>query len=70
MLGHNAHVGKILDMGDLGITSIGKNAHIPPGYTVGRGALLGTDLRAEDFAKFPDKTVPNGAQLGFSKKKS
>lgn len=69
VIGHNAHVGKILDMGDLGITSVGKNAHVPPGFTVGRGVTLGTDLRAEDFAKYSDKIVPNGAQVGYSKKK-
>ncbi|MDX1995088.1 MAG: glucose-1-phosphate adenylyltransferase [bacterium] len=69
VIGHNARVGDIQHMGDLSITSIGKNTHIPAGFVVGRGAILGTDLRLEDFAKFENKIVPNGTTLGYSKKK-
>ena len=69
VVGHNAKVGKINETGDLDITCIGKNTHIPAGYTVGKSAILGTDLRLEDFQKFEDKTLPNGTVLGYTKKK-
>ncbi|GAB4520411.1 MAG: glucose-1-phosphate adenylyltransferase [Anaerolineae bacterium] len=69
VIGHGAHVGRADDMGDLGITCVGKNTNIPAGYTVGRGVVLGTDLRLEDFLKFENKTVPNGTTLGYEKKK-
>lgn len=69
VIGHNAQVGKIQDVGDLGITCIGKNTHIPAGYVVGRDVITGTDLRLEDFAGFENKVVPNGTQVGYTKKK-
>ena len=69
VIGHNARVGSIADVGDLGITCIGKNTHIPAGYSVGRGVVLGTDLRIEHFAQFESKIIPNGARLGYSSKK-
>ena len=69
VVGHNAHVGSIQDVGQLGIACIGKNTHIPAGYSVGHSSVLGTDLRLEDFADFPDKIVPPGTMLGYSRKK-
>ena len=69
VVGHNAQVGLIQDMGDLGIPCIGKNTHIPPGFTIGRKAILGTDLEDEDFAQFPDKVIPAGTQLGYRRNK-
>ena len=69
VVGHNARVGKLQEVGDLGITAVGKNTHIPAGYTVGRNAVLGTDLRLDDFTQFDNKTVPDGTHLGYSKKK-
>ncbi len=69
VVGHNAHVGAIPQMGELGITCIGKNAHIPAGYTVGHSSILGTDLRQEDFEPFADKIVPSGTKLGYISKK-
>ena len=69
VIGHNARVGKIQEVGDLGITCIGKNTHVPAGYTVGAGSVLGTDLRLEDFSQFASKTVPNGTYLGYNPKK-
>ncbi len=68
VVGHGAHVGKIPEVGDLGITCVGKNTHIPAGFTVGRDVVLGTDLRLEDFEDFKDKHVPNGAKLGYKGK--
>lgn len=55
VIGKGARVGQISDIGDLGITSIGKNTHIPAGYTVGRNVVLGTDLGEMDFAQFDEK---------------
>lgn len=69
VIGHNARVGSIQDMGDLGITCVGKNTNVPAGYTVGRNVILGTDLRPEDFAQFQNKTIPNGTQVGYKAKK-
>jgi glucose-1-phosphate adenylyltransferase len=69
VIGANARVGSISDVGDLKITSIGKNVHIPAGFTVGAGSTLGTDLVDSDFAKFPNKIVPQNTHLGFTPKK-
>jgi glucose-1-phosphate adenylyltransferase len=68
VVGHNARVGKIQEMGELGITCVGKNTHIPAGYTVGHGCILGTDLRLEDFAEYTTKSVPSGVSVGYKKK--
>jgi glucose-1-phosphate adenylyltransferase len=65
VIGSNARVGSISDVGDLNITSIGKNAHIPAGFTIGAGSTLGTDLEEGDFAEFPNKILPPGTNLGF-----
>jgi len=65
VVGHGAYVGKIPEVGDLGITCVGKNTHVPAGFTVGRDVVLGTDLRLEDFEDFKDKHVPNGTKLGY-----
>lgn len=69
VIGHNAKVGKITEGGDLGITCVGKNTHVPAGYTVGQGCVLGTDLRLEDFTHLENKTLPNNTNLGYEKKK-
>ena len=68
VIGHNARVGGIQEMGELGITCIGKNTHIPAGYTVGRSVILGTDLRLEDFSDYQDKVVPHNTHLGYKRK--
>ena len=69
VIGHKARVGRISEVGDLGITSIGKNTHIPAGYTVENSVILGPDLREEDFSQFNNKTIPNGTVLGYERKK-
>jgi glucose-1-phosphate adenylyltransferase len=69
VIGRNSRIGKIQDLGDLGITVIGKNTQIPSGFTVGRNVVLGTDLEPEDFADFTDKTIPNGKKVSADKKK-
>jgi len=68
VVGHNARVGKIQDVGELGITCVGKNTHIPAGFTIGRDVVLGTDLRLEDFEQFKDKFLPNSTHLGYKVK--
>jgi glucose-1-phosphate adenylyltransferase len=69
VVGHNARVGLYQDVGELGITCVGKNTHIPAGYVVGQNCILGTDLRLEDFEQFKDRTLTNGTHLGYSSKK-
>ena len=69
VIGHNARVGKINEVGSLGITSVGKNTNVPADYTVGNDVILGTDLRVEDFAEFENKIVPNGTMLGYAPRK-
>jgi glucose-1-phosphate adenylyltransferase len=69
VIGHNAHVGSIQDVGELGITCVGKNTHVPAGYTIGRNVILGTDLRLEAFAEYADRSIPHGTKVGFSSKK-
>jgi glucose-1-phosphate adenylyltransferase len=67
VIGSGARVGSVSSVGDLNIASIGKNSHIPAGYNVGAGCMLGTDLTADDFAPYADtRIVPNNTQLGFS----
>lgn len=63
-IGHDAVVGEITEMGDLGLTMIGKNTQVPPGFRIGRNCVLGTDLREDDFAAFKtEKQVPPGTEL-------
>lgn len=69
VVGHNARVGAVSEVGELGITCVGKNTHIPAGYAVGQKCILGTDLRLEDFEKYKDRVVPNNTELGYSSKK-
>src|SRR5258706_16132955 len=68
VIGQGARIGKLQDMGDLGITVIGKNTRVPAGFTVGRSVVVGTDLDVEDFREFTDKTIANGKK--FEKKRS
>lgn len=65
VIGQDAHVGSISEVGDLKITSVGKNSHIPPGYTIGAGSTLGTDLRMDIFEQYKDRIVPSNTFLGY-----
>ena len=69
VVGHRAHVGQILDVGDLGISIIGKNTFVPPNWTVGHTCILGTDLTEADFVGFENKTIPPQTMLGYTPKK-
>ncbi len=70
VIGHEARVGKMQDMGELGITVVGKNTHVPAGFTIGRNVVLSTDLNTEDFAEFTDKIIPNGKKVQGDKKRT
>ncbi len=69
IIGQGAKIGKIQDMGDLGITLIGKNSRIPAGFTVGRNVVVGTDLNGNDFEEFDDKIIPNGKKIPVDRKR-
>ena len=66
VIGKDAQVGSVQDMGDLKITSIGKNARIPPGFNIGAGSIIGVDCGHNEFAKYTDKIIPEGSDVGFS----
>ena len=65
IVGHNARVGCLGQVGDLGITCVGKNTHIPAGFTIGSSCIIGTDLQPGDFNACPDRQILAGEQLGF-----
>ena len=69
VIGKNARVGSWQDMGDLKITSVGKNTRIPPGFTIGAGSVVGSDCTHESFARFSNKTVPAGSDVEFATRK-
>ncbi len=43
-----------------GITIVGRNARIPPGVTIGRNVLIGTDVTEADFAS---PVIPSGESV-------
>jgi glucose-1-phosphate adenylyltransferase len=60
-IGHNAQVGRLVaGAPDLGLTTIGKKAHVPTSQSVGRGAVIGPDVQAEHF---PRAGVPDGGTV-------
>jgi len=64
-----AQVGKRQEIGELGLTVIGKNTRIPAGFIVGRNVVLGTDLTAKELLEeFDNKTIPNGKRFTIDKK--
>lgn len=70
VVGHRSRVGKIVEgSADLGITTIGKNTHIPPTWTIGHSSTLGTDVSEKDFVGFENKTVPPNTVIGYSPNK-
>ncbi|MCE2472707.1 MAG: glucose-1-phosphate adenylyltransferase, partial [Anaerolineae bacterium] len=66
VIGKNARVGSWQDMGDLKITSVGKNSRVPPEFTIGAGSIIGADCTHESFAGFSDMTVPAGSDVEFA----
>ena len=65
VIGTNSRVGSILEIGELGITCVGKNTHIPANFRIERKVMLGTDLRESDFTQFETNSVPYGSSLGL-----
>ena len=65
VIGHDARVGSLDQVGYPGITCVGKNSHVPAGFTIGHSCIIGTDLRAADFASLADRQLPAGDRLGF-----
>jgi glucose-1-phosphate adenylyltransferase len=68
VIGHKVQLGKIKDNKDKGIVVVGKGAHVPAGFTVGRGATVGPDMRPEDFAEVKNKTIADGAKFVTKRK--
>ncbi len=66
VIGKEARVGSWQDMGDLKITSIGKNARIPPSFSIGAGTVVGSDCTHQSFARYSDMTVPEGSDVEFA----
>ena len=66
VIGKEARVGTWQDIGDLKITSVGKNSRIPSGIRIGAGSIIGTDCTHEDFSRFSDLTVPAGSDIEFT----
>lgn len=66
VIGKNARVGAWQDMGDLKITSVGKNSRIPPDFTIGAGSIIGSDCTHESFAGYSEMTVPAGSDVEFT----
>ncbi|MBN1965713.1 MAG: glucose-1-phosphate adenylyltransferase [Anaerolineae bacterium] len=59
MVGKNARIGEKRDVGDLGLSIIGKNTRVPAEAKIGCNCVLGTDLSESHFARFPGLVVPD-----------
>lgn len=68
VIGHGAVVGSSSGP-ELEITAVGKNAFVPPGFTIGAGSILATDVREAHFADYPNKMVPAHTRIGFKARK-
>lgn len=70
VVGQGAHVGEITDMGELGITCVGKNTTIPPRFVVERDVVLGTDLLANEMIdQYPGGRISAGQRIGYKVRK-
>jgi glucose-1-phosphate adenylyltransferase len=56
-IGQGAQVGGILSGGALAVSMVGKNSLVPAGYTIEPGAVVATDVVAEDY---PSRTIREG----------
>ena len=45
----NARVGGMVSGPEPVITMVGKNSEVPPGFTIEAGAVVGTDVSADDY---------------------
>jgi len=66
VIGRDARIGSWQDMGDLKITSIGKNARVPPAITIGAGTVVGSDCTHQSFLRYSDMIVPEGSDVEFA----
>lgn len=62
-VGHKARVGQLREVGDLGLTLVGKNTRIPPEFRIAHDCVLGTDLREEDLAAYDGRQLPPGTEV-------
>ncbi len=72
VVGRGARVGQISQMGDLNVSALGKNTNVPPGFTIGAGCVLGTDLTADDFStsEYKDtQEIPSNTYFGYESRK-
>jgi glucose-1-phosphate adenylyltransferase len=60
LIGENSRVGKVTADVQPRIAMIGKKSHVPAGYTIEPGAVIGTDVIAGDF---PSNTVIEGEYI-------
>jgi hypothetical protein len=44
---------------------MGKSSRIPSDFTIGVNVIVGAEADAPDFEKFSDRTVPDGARVGY-----
>lgn len=65
-IGANAEVGRIDEDRADGITVIGKNTTIPPGFKIGRNVRIGSDLKADTFNDIKDNRIGDDAHVGFT----
>jgi len=64
-VGAKAHVGELTEVGDLGLTLVGKNSRIPAEFRVGCNCMLATDVTEAQLRKrFPDGQMPAHAEIG------
>jgi len=49
-IGRDARVGNISEEGEPAITMVGKNSHVPQGFTVEAGAVISTDVIEADYS--------------------
>lgn len=70
VIGHGAKVGKISDIGELGITVVGKGAKVPAGMVVGRNCVLPVDMMADDYKEYAiNNVIPDGKKIGAKEDK-
>lgn len=68
VVGHRARLGRSdYTPGNLGLTTVGKNADIPAGVVIGRSVIIGEDATREHFKeKYANGIVPDGARIHYS----
>ncbi|MBZ0320581.1 MAG: glucose-1-phosphate adenylyltransferase [Anaerolineae bacterium] len=68
VIGENTRIGRRSEETNpekLQLTSVGKSARVPANFTIGANVIIGSEVDIEDFDKFPDRIVPDGARVGY-----